>query len=472
MIGVRLALHALLPLATLAAVLFASPHAAEGRVWGERAPGAGRAQARAGGARESTERTTHRARGAEHASTTGEDARRGAALSSTLPLDRDASLGALALNAGVALDMRRPRLDGGGMADSALPNSFNGQPVAVDRVGRITSLDGMTLQYDGRGQLVHATVGAASEDYGIDAFYRRISLQSPTRSEFYVYEGDNIVATTSFGTSVQDRILYDGIDHPLRLERAGQKVFFELDLAGNVRRLRGPGGTDLGGYRYTAFGKTLENTATVDQPMRWKARWVSPTTGLYDVRARQWAAGVGVFVQIDEYYFYRSPATFWSWPGQNPAMRRDPYGRGDLGLLVGGTVGGAFGTVAGFVFGGGTALVTTGPAVVITGPPAAFYGGAAGAFIGTAAGAVAGSAIEDWLRRITNQSTREDETYGKERDRAKANEAAIRKAGQEQGTIATEECIKRGCKDYRQCAEEGKAAEEACLRGAGVQPEP
>jgi hypothetical protein len=33
------------------------------------------------------------------------------------------ALGALKLNAGVALDMRRPRLDGNGLTDSALPNT-------------------------------------------------------------------------------------------------------------------------------------------------------------------------------------------------------------------------------------------------------------------------------------------------------------------------------------------------------------
>jgi hypothetical protein len=37
-------------------------------------------------------------------------------------------------------------------------------------------------------------------------------------------------------------------------------AYYELDLAGNVRRLREPGGNDLGGYRYTAFGDTLEDT--------------------------------------------------------------------------------------------------------------------------------------------------------------------------------------------------------------------
>jgi hypothetical protein len=68
-------------------------------------------------------------------------------------------------------------------------------------------------------------------------------------------------------------------------------AYYELDLAGNVRALRASGGADLGGYRYSAFGKTVEDTATanLDQPLRWKARWHQTFHGseFYEVGARQ-----------------------------------------------------------------------------------------------------------------------------------------------------------------------------------------
>ena len=47
------------------------------------------------------------------------------------------------------------------------------------------------------------------------------------------------------------------VDHPLRLFRGGTRYFYEVDVAGNVRRLRDSTGADLGGYRYTAFGQTF-----------------------------------------------------------------------------------------------------------------------------------------------------------------------------------------------------------------------
>jgi len=114
-------------------------------------------------------------------------------------------------------------------------------------------------------------------------------------------------------------------------------VYFETDLAGNVRRLRASGGGDLGGYRYSAFGKTVEDTAAVDQPHRWKGRWYSQVAGgIYDVRARQWSPQLGAFLTIDEFAFHDTTSTLWGWPGQNPIRFRDPTGHLPMDSAAGG----------------------------------------------------------------------------------------------------------------------------------------
>ena len=136
---------------------------------------------------------------------------------------------------------------------------------------------------------------------------------------------------------VLESYLFAGIDHPLRMHRgASTTVYFELDLAGNVRRLRGPSGTDLGGYRYTAFGKTVTDDALVDQPLRWKGRWYSAVAGgVYDVRARQWSPELGSFLSVDEFEFHDAKGTLWSWPNQNPLRFSDPSGRLTANAWVG-----------------------------------------------------------------------------------------------------------------------------------------
>ncbi len=93
--------------------------------------------------------------------------------------------------------------------------------------------------------------------------------------------------------------------------------------------------TDLGGYKYTAFGRLLPPDAgtptptalgqALSQPMRWQGRWFEEETGLYDFRNRVWSPELGAFLSPDEFVFH-TEGTLWSWPGQNPMRYRDPWG--------------------------------------------------------------------------------------------------------------------------------------------------
>ena len=126
--------------------------------------------------------------------------------------------------------------------------------------------------------------------------------------------------------------LFDGIDHPRRIRQGATTAYYELDLAFNVRRLRASGGVDLGGYRYSAFGQMKVDTTSVAQPLRWKGRWSSSVAGgTYDVRARQWAPEVAVFLALDEYEWQTTRTTLWGWPGMSGTSLTDPRGHGPFG---------------------------------------------------------------------------------------------------------------------------------------------
>jgi RHS repeat-associated protein len=66
----------------------------------------------------------------------------------------------------------------------------------------------------------------------------------------------------------------------------------------------------------------------VDQPLRWKARWWSEHSRLYDVRARQWSPEIGSFTSIDAFAMHDQRATLWAWPRMNPLGFSDPSGWG------------------------------------------------------------------------------------------------------------------------------------------------
>jgi RHS repeat-associated protein len=256
------------------------------------------------------------------------------------------ALGALSVNQGAAVDHQRPRLDGGGLADAAVPNTLRGQPVALDGAGRVTSLVGQTIAWDFSGLL--RSIGASTIDY--DSYYRRIR----TDGEYYIYEGQNRVASIGGPSAsvplgdIHSTFLYAGIDHPLRvaqiridtsnpspnvtIEQRSPVLqgFYEIDLAGNVRRLRAPGGDDRGSARYSAFGQTLEQTINwTVSPLFWKGRWRDSYGGVevYDMRARQWAPELAAFLSHDALALHHYQSTIWGWPGQNPGRWRDWTGR-------------------------------------------------------------------------------------------------------------------------------------------------
>ena len=116
-------------------------------------------------------------------------------------------------------------------------------------------------------------------------------------------------------------------------------AYYELDTVGNVRRLhadpQSPVHGDLGGYSYTAFGKTIAVSDPggvrppldiANQPFQWQGKRLL-AAGLYDSRARAWSTDLGAFLQPDEYVYLSRAGTLWSWPGQNPFRWRDPSGR-------------------------------------------------------------------------------------------------------------------------------------------------
>jgi RHS repeat-associated protein len=242
----------------------------------------------------------------------------------------------------VTLDDQRPNLSGGGTAPAAVPNSIGGQPITLDGGGRITTLLGVTFTYDFRNRVTGTqyTSGGntVTETYGYDSFLRRVQRvhvetnPATSTSEFYVFDGASVVASVGQGGALKDAYLFGGTDHPLRLMRSGNGYFYEIDLGGNVRRLRDSSGADLGGYRYTAFGALLgadpqTPTPTVDQPLRWKGRLFEKVAGgVYDMRARWWAPQAGIFLAPDDYAFHDPSSTLWGWPGQSPSRWQDASG--------------------------------------------------------------------------------------------------------------------------------------------------
>jgi RHS repeat-associated protein len=241
-------------------------------------------------------------------------------------------------------------------------------------------LNGTSFTYDGTAALRSAQITLAggnmvSDSLRYDAYLQRnVRLHTETSpalstTEFNVFHGPNLAASLDGAGAVKAAYLFEGIDQPLRVAQyrftcsqspttscvpapsggayvcpagpgqtcvpqpgAPTAYFYELDLTGNVRRLRDAQGSDVGGFRYTAFGNGFAPDGatpapTIDQPFRWKGRpFVNIAGGLYDMRARSWSPQLGTFLTIDRYAYHDATSTLWGWPGQNPILFADPLG--------------------------------------------------------------------------------------------------------------------------------------------------
>jgi RHS repeat-associated protein len=260
-------------------------------------------------------------------------------------------LGALKTNAGIVIDDQRPVLGGTGTAAAAIPATYNGQSIQIDGQGKITSLAGLPITFDHRG----AVTSVAGIAYKYDAYGRIV--EDATGGNRYTYDGANRTGVWGMSAAAgpTDTWVYDGVDQPLEhFDSKGNRQYYELDLAGNVRRLRAPAGGDLGGYRFTAFGQQVTGASAPAAPqgvnalpVRWKGRWLmySANVGaasaveLYDMRARWWCAQLGAFLSIDSFAYQDANSTLWGWPKQNPMRFSDPSGH--FWWIVGGAALGA-----------------------------------------------------------------------------------------------------------------------------------
>ena len=227
--------------------------------------------------------------------------------------------------------------------------------------------------------------------------------------------------------------------HPLWLYHCEHEalVWFELDTIGNVRRLRGaqrffggaisspppdslpeppaPLPTDLGGYKYTAFGRLLPPDAgtpaptalgqALSQPIRWQGRWLEEETGLYDFRNRVWSPELGAFLSPDEFGYLTGTGSLWSWPGQNPIRWRDTMGRfgwaTGIDFGIGNSLAMAFGLPAGVGVSGGVFfdVSSSGLTVGLYGTAKQFFG--VGSFVGAGGETIGFLSLSDFKGNST-----------------------------------------------------------------------
>jgi RHS repeat-associated protein len=177
-------------------------------------------------------------------------------------------------------------------ANSNRYTAFKGFTLEYDAEGNVTrkykpGFD-QRLTWNALGQLTSVTTNGSVVTYGYSALGRRVRRTTGGVNTFFLYANDDILMEIDgTGEPLRAYTHLPGIDQPLSL-RVGQTsvYYYTLEQPGHVTGLMNASGGVAANYKYSPFGELESSTATVDQPLRYMARELDSSTGLYYVRNR------------------------------------------------------------------------------------------------------------------------------------------------------------------------------------------
>ena len=204
---------------------------------------------------------------------------------------------------------------------------------------RVTGARSLGLEWDAQYRLKAVREnGAAVETYGYDALGRRAWTASGSVTNYYAYDGAQVIADLDAnGQVIRSYIHAPGIDRLLAIVVHGTvptKYACLTDHLGTVHALADETGNIVESYEYDAWGNVLTVRDGAGNPLTesalgnrflFQGREYSWSTGLYNFRARwydpetgRWLSNdpIGISGGLNQYVFCAN----------NPVMFDDPFG--------------------------------------------------------------------------------------------------------------------------------------------------
>jgi len=203
--------------------------------------------------------------------------------------------------------------------------------------------------HDAQGRLVSATRPGTSISLGYDAVGRRRSRAVNGMATAFLSAGDQEVAEYDGAGALLRRFVWGpaGPDDIIAVigvtgSVAARRRFHHADGLGSTAALTDAAGVVLERYAYTPFGVSESNTGGT--PWRFTGRRLDGETGLYHLRARDYAPLIGRFVQPDP-IGRAGGINLYAYVGNDALNATDPSG-----LYVQYVAGAAFGIASDFAF--------------------------------------------------------------------------------------------------------------------------
>jgi len=224
---------------------------------------------------------------------------------------------------------------------------------SYDSADKLIFAGGDNYAYDANGNLIARTDAFGTTQFAFDYEDQLQLVTTPLSQVDYVYNanGDRVrrveagassnylVDPASPTGSSQVLVDYDDAAVPLAeyvyghkllsQNRTGSRHYMQQDGSLNVRLLTDSAGIVTDTYDYQAFGVSIGETGTTNNPYRFAGERQDPVTGLSYMRARYYDPGTGRFISRDPFAGHlRDPMSLhrYLYANNNPLNYSDPNG--------------------------------------------------------------------------------------------------------------------------------------------------
>jgi len=156
--------------------------------------------------------------------------------------------------------------------------------------------------------------------------WKRYKRVQDSTTEYFLYDGDNVVASYASDGSRNALYLTPGLDDNLSMTRGGSTYYYMKDGLGSVRTIVDANEATQNTYDYRAFGINHGNSEGVTSPYRFTAREFETggVLNLHYYRNRFYGPDLGQFTSRDA--FLADVHRGWGYVGNIPTWYVDPYG--------------------------------------------------------------------------------------------------------------------------------------------------
>jgi RHS repeat-associated protein len=233
---------------------------------------------------------------------------------------------------------------------------------SVDELTNTSGATSATYTYDNSGNTVSSTVNGLLSNFTYNAANQLVQVTTPSSTITYSYDGDGnrvsrvvtgsgastthyrwdvsaavplLAEETNASNNLVRRYIYGA--GPVAMQTPGATFYLSTDVRGSVSIVSNQAGQILQTYNYDAWGNatTTVLTTQINVPLSalnvdllFLGQLHDDTTGLYDLRARNYDATIGRFTQRDPVsQLIGDPAvSAYIYAGDQPTTQWDPTG--------------------------------------------------------------------------------------------------------------------------------------------------